>query len=370
MTPLRTTLALMLVTVGVLLAAGCAGPGGEAKSAGNATVFPTTVPVMQSPALSNNPTITPSTITKMPEFSQQPIALPKSFRPNNSLGSFEDSFIGSYDCAEGSETFETNFTLITGSGGRSNVKYTLVPVSYIGNLTEVPLSHDILNTTIEPDEFVAEPSHIYSSRFHVTISPNVTGESGTIGNAVYMRNPSYTFLLKVSVDGADQTDLADQVNVIKWCYIHSQTRNMQGSPSFENIPSEISMHAGERKEINLSFRNFGGGIRELQYKIPTGIKGLGFSFPLESDPNQLVPIPEGMNFSFDPPVIIGRNFQVYSDILVISTRPSTPSGVYHFPLEICYRNLDLSDTGSDHFPFSRDIYCPGSGSFQVTVESG
>ena len=326
------------------------------NSSGNATIYQTTVPAEQPASISTKPTITPA--TQLTEFSREPVALHKNFLPKNPIGSFEDSFIMSYDCTERAETYEINYTLITGSGGQSKIKYTLIPISYLGNFTEVPLSRDILNVTIEPGEFVAEPSHIYSSLFRVTIGPNVTGEYGTSGNSVYMRNPSYTFLLNVSVDDVNQTDLADSVNVIKWCYIHSQTRNMQGTPSFETMPSEIPIHAGESKEFNLSFRNFGGGVRELQYKVPGGIKGPGLSFPLESNPDQMIPIPVGMDLSFNPPVIIGKNFQIYSDTLVISTTPGTPPGIYYFPLEICYRNLDLSDTGSDHFPFSRENYCP------------
>jgi hypothetical protein len=357
MTRFRIMLALMLVILALLLAAGCtSGPAGISNISGNATIFPTTVLVEYPGSISIKPTFTPA--TKLQGFFQEPVALHKNFIPKNTIGSFEDSFIMSYDCTESPETYELNYTLITGSAGQTKIKYTLIPISYIGNPIEVPLSNDILNATIDPDEFIAESSQVYTSRFSMTLGPNVTGKFG---------NPSYTFLLNVSIDGVNQSDLSDQVNIIKWCNIHSQTRNMQGIPGFENMPKEISMHAGETIFFNLSFRNFGGGIREFQYKIPTGIKEPGFGFPLESNPDQNVPIPEGVSFSFNPPVIIGKNFQVYSDTLVISTRPNTPSGIYYFPLEICYRNLDLSDTGSDHFPFAREIYCPSSGSFQVTI---
>lgn len=306
-----------------------------------------------------------------PVFPVDPVPLSGSFRPSLPLSSFEDSFIGSYGCTEDSETYSTNFTLITGEGGPQRIKYTVVPVTYYNNLTEIPLSADIISAVIEPDEFIAEPSTVHTSRFTVTIGPNVTGESGNMGDgAVWMKNPSYSFLVKVSADGSDMPGLSDAVNVRKWCDMHSQTRDMQGIPSWELESHEIAIRAGEKKAVNLSLRNFGGGIRQIEFRVPARLKGPGFTFPLETEPGQLLPIPEGIGFAFAKPVMNGRNFQQDSNQLIISTNAETPPGSYRFPLELCYRDMDLENRSSQYYPFGEKLLCPGCGDFTLTIISG
>jgi hypothetical protein len=341
MTPLRTTLTLLFLVAAILLMAGCT--IGE-KSAGPE----------------------PKTVV----FPSDPIPLSGQFRPTDSLSSFEDSFIGSLDCTEEAETYSANFTLITGYQGPERIKYTLVPVEYAGTLKEVPPSPDIIRASIEPDEFTAEPSKIYTSRFSITIGPNVTGESWTTAQGVAMRNPSFTYRVKVSVNGSDDPGLGDGINIRKWCYLHSQTGDMQGMPSWELKPHDFVVRAGGKKESTITIRNFGGGIRELQLKVPGLLKGPGFDCLLDADPNQLLPMPEGMNISFVPPVFTGRNFHLDSNTMVISTTPGTPAGTYHFPLILCYRDMDLVNRNSSQLPFSEKLWCPSCGDFIVTVESG
>lgn len=345
---------LLLITAAVVLAAGCTGSSGNAPDNG------TPLRTAEFPDSQLNPV-----------FLISPAALSGSFRPSQPLSSFEDSFIGSMACSEEPENFSTNFTLITGSDGPKMVTYTLVPVSYYNELKELQPSPDILSARIEPEEFIAEPLTVYTSRFTVTIGPNVTGESGPAGtNVVYVKNPSFTYLVKVSVNGTEVPHLNDSVNIRKWCYLHSQTGDMQGIPSWVLASHEITLRAGERKEVSISLRNFGGGIRQVMFKAPAPLKSPGYDYPIDPGPEHLLPMPEGMSVTFAQPVMTERNFQLDSNALIISTTATTPPGIYHFPFTLCYRNLDPDNGRSSQYPFSDKWLCPGGGDFIVTIESG
>lgn len=298
-----------------------------------------------------------------------PIALPDKYRSPVFFGSFEDSFIGSYECSNGTESYMTNYTLFTGTGASRHIHYSLVPVDNMNNNNKVPLPSDILNASISPDDFSAQPGYIYTSRVLITVGPNVTGESHTNPDGSgWSRNPYFPFLLKVTIDGMDAADANDRLSVIKWCNLHSQTREMQASPGFVQTPqSDIVLRAGNSKEVNLSVRNFGGGIRELYLKIPSRINSSSWTFPLEADPGQMMPIPDGMTFSFDPPVITGNNFRLSNSTLVIGTGVHTPHGNYTFPLVLCYRNLNTYNTTSRYFPFDEISYCGTAAQFTVDI---
>lgn len=360
---LRTTLGLLLVLAAALLAAGCTGPAGYTPE-NNSQDWVTSRPLSGVTKLQQNS-------LPVPVFPVDPVPLSGSFRPPLPLSSFEDSFIGSYECTEDAGTYSTNFTLITGLGEPQTIKYSVVPVSYYSDLTEIPLSADILSVVIEPDEFVANPSTIYTSRFSVTIGPNVTGESGKAANGVsYVRNPSYSFLVKVSANGSEVPGLNDTVNVRKWCFFHSQTRDMQASPSWNLETHDITIRAGEERAVNVSLRNFGGGIREIEFKVPGLVRGPGYTCPLNAERDQLLPVPEGMEITFTEPVMIGRNFKQDANTMIISTMSGVSSGQYHFPIILCYRDMDLADRNSLYYPFSEKLWCTSCGDFIVTVESG
>jgi len=304
------------------------------------------------------------TPTLTSEFPVPPVALPARYYSGSIIGAFEDSFIGSYECSNGSESYGTNYTLFTGSGRSHSIHYTLVPVDNMDNLNEVPLPSDILNASITPDDFIAQPGYIYTSRVLITVGPDVTGESGS----GWSRNPYFPFLLKVTVDGADASGADDQITIIKWCTLHSQTRNMQASPGWIQTPqSDIVIKAGSRQEVNLSVRNFGGGIRELYFKIPARINGSSWTHPLDADPGQMLPVPEGMTFTFVPPVMTGNNFRLSNSTLVIGSDILTPPGSYTFPLVLCYRNLNQFNTTSPYFPFDGISSCPTAAQFTVDV---
>jgi hypothetical protein len=352
----------IVVILGILvLVAGCSHPADTSSGNGSATPAHANFSVPVTPE--NTLTPTPPSV-----FPSGPVILPPQYRSTEFMGSFENSFIESDECSNGSESFATNYTLFTASGDPRSIHYTLSAVDNTGNLAKVPLPSDILNASITPDDFVALPDHIYSSRVVITVGPNVTGESHTNpdGSGWY-HNPSFPFVLNVTVDGLDAPGADDQLTVTKVCYFTPQTREMQPSPDIEaNIP-DIILKPGDGQSANVTIRNFGGGIRELHFEIPARINGSNWTFPLEADPAQLMPIPEGMHFTLTPLYILGRNFRSYNDTLQIATTTATPPGNYTFPLVLCYRNLDPDNTTSLYFPFDGNSYCDTAAQFTVDI---
>ncbi|MFZ1896783.1 hypothetical protein [Methanoregula sp.] len=160
------------------------------------------------------------------------------------MGSFDDTFddtyIGSMDCSNGSETFETNYTYFSGAGSPRTVTYQLVPVSCVQSTDKTPLPAGILNATIEPDRFTAEPYHAYTSRVRITVGPNVTGSSGPN----FVQNPVYAFYLKVQGDGAPEPEANDWVEVVKICYIHPGL----GSMMWDRVLDHMEESEGTEKK--------------------------------------------------------------------------------------------------------------------------
>jgi hypothetical protein len=352
----------IIIVLGVLIiVAGCSTPANHTTEN---LRYPSGDDIYLPPSLAEN-NVTPTPLSVFPSI---PVILPSKYRSTEFMGSFEDSFIGSYECSNGSESYATNYTLFTASGGLRHIHYTLISVDNLENLTEVPLPSDILNVSILPDDFVALPDYIYRSRVQITVGPNVTGESHTNpdGSGWY-HNPHFPFLLNVTVDGRDLPDADDQLAVTKVCYITPQPWE-PSSPYIEKAPqSDIVMNLDEMQAVNFTARNFGGGIRELYFEIPARVNASGLSFPLEADPGQLMPIPEGMHFTLSPPDILGRNFRSYNDTLQITTSVITPPGNYSFPLVLCYRNLDPENITSPYFPFDASSYCDTAAQFNVDI---
>ena len=164
---------MIVVVLGVLiLVSGCSAPScflpenHSVPSAGDS--------LQQLPTTPDNRTPTPSSA-----FQSEPVVLPSKYRSPEFMGSFENSFIESYDCSNGSESYATNYTLFTASGGLRSIHYILSAVDNTENFTKLSLPPDILNASITPGDFVALPDHIYTSRVLVTVGPNVIGESHT-----------------------------------------------------------------------------------------------------------------------------------------------------------------------------------------------
>jgi hypothetical protein len=357
----RSPVVIIMLCI-VILAAGCTTP---ATNTTENLRYPSGDDIYIPPFIAgNNPTPSPGT-----EFPFPPKALPEKYWSDIPLGAFEDSFIGTYDCTNASETYGTNYTFFSNSGGTRHIHYQLIPVENMDTFSEVPLPSDILNASITPDDFVALPDYIYQSQVRITVGPNVTGEYHTNPDGSgWGRDPYFPFVLNVTVDGVDASGADDQLTVTKVCSFHSQTRNMQPMPEFYQTPqSDIILKPGEIQSVNITVRNFGGGIRELYVNVPALLNGTGFTFPLEADPGQLRPIPAGMTFNFNPPIMTGNNFRFSNGTLVIGSEAGTPKGNYTFPLVLCYRDLDTDNATSPYFPFDVNSYCDTATQFTVDI---
>jgi len=333
-----------------LILAGCAGHISQDN-----TTTPTPISFTQTP-------------TQAPIFPRNPIDLHGRLQVPVALGSFEESYIGTYQCTNETETYETNYLFVSGLNGSHRIHLELVPVDNEEDLNEIPMPKEVLNAGIAPGDFIAEPNHLYTIRAGVTVGPNVTGESHeTPGGGGWARNPYFPFLLRTFVDGAPAPDGNDRLTVIKWCHYFGQTREMQPEPSIDVGMNKVTMHPGEARGVNITFWNYGGGIRELGIRILGQLIAPGYwHFPLISD--DLKPFPKNMTVTFDPPISIGRNFRNDNVTMVVTTGQAMPAGQYDFPLELCYRILDTADPSAPHFPFSEHLICPTAGEFVVQVE--
>jgi hypothetical protein len=297
-----------------------------------------------------------------PQFPRPPVDLGGKLNSPVPFGSFEKSFVWTYNCTPESETYSTNYIFVSGSDGPHRVLLQLVPWN------ETPMYEDILNVHVEPVEFDVVPNHLYTVGVGVTVGPNVTGESMEYpGGGGWSHNPDFLFTLRVFVDGKPVPDADDKVTVIKWCKSLHQTWEMQNSPDFY-FPEghEILLHAGESKTVSVSIRNSGGGIREIHFESGGYLPSQSYGFPL--DPTTLIPLPTGMNVRFVPPVVIGSNFRTVNQTMTISTTPETPDGEYPLPLVLCYRGLDTTNRTSTYFPFAENAGCPMEGIFTVKVK--
>ena len=292
-----------------------------------------------------------------------PVNISGKTNASGPIGFFEDSFIGTYNCTPLSETYSTNYTFISGSDGPHRVRFQF----NLWNNSLMPES--ISDASIEPAELDVEPNHVYNVRAKVTVGPNVTGISQDFPGGGHMSwNPTFTFILHMFVDGKPAPDADDKLTVTKWCKSLRQTWEMQNSPSFGNPDGqEITMHAGESKTINITISTTGGGIREIHFESGGRLLSRSYGFPL--DPTTLIPLPDGMNVSFIPPVVIASNFKNVNQTLAISTSPDTPPGEYFLPLVLCYRNFDRNNRTSTYFSFVEHADCPTMGIFIVKVLS-
>lgn len=349
----------------LVLFAGCTTPGHN-----NATAEPSVAGVditPQTQAFGAKAVLTTNQSSEI--FTLPPVALPVKYQSSSTRGAFDESYIGSYACSNGIESYGTNYTLFSGNDSPHHIHYTLIPVDPANETRVMPLSSDVLIARIYPDDFITRPGYAYRSQINITLGPNITGESHTNPDGSgWSRDPYFPFLLKVTVDGNETPDADDHIAVTKICSFHSQTRSMQRMPGIESMPqSEIVLNVGEMQSIGIHARNYGGGLRELYFEIPARINGENWSFPLESNPDQVLPIPAGLAFSFDPTAMTGSNYRVSGTTLIIQTDSNITPGNYSFPLILCYRNLDLDNQSSMHFPFSDMPYCGTATSFTVDI---
>jgi len=355
---------LTILLVILLAATGCTGldtgsSHDNISSNGSLTAFNATSP---GGAASSNQTA----FAPQPLFPRTPADLKGKLLTATPFGSFEDSFIVSVNCTNESETYTTNYTFVSGTDGPHEVRLRLVPVNNMQDMKEIAMPERILNTEVEPAEFEVVPNHLYTIGVNITVGPDVVGYSHEFpggGGVVY--NPNFPFVLRVFVDGNPAPGADDQVTVFKICYFTPYSPN-RPSPAIEIPEPEITMRAGEMKAINLTIRNFGGGIREIQYEAGGRLENQSYSFPLTAEERK--PLPKGMNISISPASVTGLNFRSENQTLSISTTAGTPPGEYILPFVLCYRDLDLTDPASPDFPFSNQTICATMGTITVKVD--
>jgi hypothetical protein len=345
----RTACIIGLITLFLILA-GCTSPESQNNTAASTPVTPAQTPVPP------------------PVFPKNPIDLHGRLQVPGPVGSFEESYIGTSNCTNDTETFETNYEFVSGSDGSHLIRLQLVPIENWGEMKEIQMPEEIQNASIVPAEFIAEPNHLYTVGVRIMFGPNVTGESyESPSGEGWAKNPYFTFLLRAYVDGVRAPEADDRISVTKWCYYYDETREMLRGPSVDYGENEVTMSPSDKRAVNLSFWSSNEGIEELRIRIPGQlINRTYWNFPITSD--ELKPFPQNMTITFNPPVTIGRNFQRDNVTMVVTTGPLTPAGEYSFPLELCYRTLDPSDPSAPHFPFSEQELCPTAGEFTVSVE--
>jgi hypothetical protein len=345
-------LVLIAVTIIILLVAGCitGTPQGQ-----NLTPLP--IPPGNSIAV---------TETIPAHFPVSPLTLPEQDQFAAVMGSFDDTYIGSMDCSNGSETFETNYTYFSGAGSPLTVTYQLVPVTSVQNTDEGPLPAGILNASVEPDRFTAEPYHLYTSRVRVTVGPNVVGYSGPN----FSENPSFSFYLKVEGNGEPEPGANDWVDVVKVCYLNpGMGVLMWTDPRFSlgNLGG-ISLSPGESVSVPVAIQDSGGGIREEYFRIG-GMRNEPYdSFPFTDQ--DLRSNLTGVQVSVTPARVIGRSFTSYNVTFTVTAAPDVPTGTYHFPLELCYRNLASPDSRTGQDPFENQSACDTGTDLPVTIAWG
>jgi len=331
--------------------------------AGCVTNSPPGQNLTQFPLPSANGTGVTATETIDAHFLTPPHDLPQQEQFAAVMGSFDDTYIGSMDCSNGSETFETNYTYFSGAGSPLTVTYHLVPVNYVQSTGETPLPAGILNATIEPDRFTAEPYHAYTSRVRITVGPNVTGFS----SQNFIQNPAFPFYLKVQGNGEPEPGANDWVEVVKVCYFSPGLGSMMWSDprfSFGNT-QDISLRPGGSTSVPLTISDSGGGLREEYFRIGGVLTDMNYSFPFPEE--EFRPNPTGLQFSLDPPQVIGRSFTSYNLTLTITVPQDITPGTYHFPLELCYRDLASPDNGSGQDPFENRSSCDTGTVFPVNI---
>jgi hypothetical protein len=324
----------------ILLTAGCTSPISQ-----NTTIPSTPVTIEQTPALP-------------PVFPRNPIDLQGKVQVHGPLGSFEESYIGQIMyCTNEAETYGTRYDFISGSSGPSRVRFQLVPVISEWDLNETPMPKEILDTVITPDDFIAQPGHLYTIWVAVTVGPNATNEHiNYYGGGVDWNNVYYAFRLRAFVDGVLAPEANDALVVFKECSPTPGGPPGDGGShpgSYLSLDENgIMMLPGEERDVNLTLRNRDGGIRELSLKVD------GLTLPSFF---------ENMTVSFDPPVTVAHNFWDDHVTMHVTTRPQMPAGEYSIPLRLCLRSLDPSNPNGTHFPFTEAAWCP-SADFSVRIK--
>ena len=92
------------------------------------------------------------------------------------------------------------------------------------------------------------------------------------------------------------------------------------------------------------------------------------SFPYTEE--DLSPNLTGIDVTISPAQIIGRSFTTYNQTLTVTAAPDVPPGTYHFPLELCYRNLASPDTRTGQDLFENQSSCDTGTDLPITITRG
>jgi hypothetical protein len=127
----------------------------------------------------------------------------------------------------------------------------------------------------------------------------------------------------------------------------------RGTPDIDLGATKVTLGWGQNRNVNFTIHNADGWIRQYSVKIsgvPIPDQGLNSS--------SLSGAPPGMVIGIEKPILTTEEFRDYSNSVKISITTATPSGRnFTFPMEICYRNLDLTDNTSPVFPYSAHLQC-------------
>ena len=212
---------LLLLILGILVAlTGCMAPG---TGSSQDNISPTVYQITNAPLVSPSAT-SPNQAVSIPglQFPREPADLNGTLLTPVPFGSFEESFIGTDQCSNASETYTANYDLVSGTDGPHKVRLQLVPVDNMQDRKEIPLPESIISTQIEPAEFDVLPNHLYTVGINITVGPNVTGTSFEFpGGGGMITNPDFPFILHVFIDGEPAPGADDQVSVLKLMLLHT-----------------------------------------------------------------------------------------------------------------------------------------------------
>jgi hypothetical protein len=311
-----------------------------------------------------------------PHFPSQSVAIPEKYWFNQTIGYFPNNYIVDYECSANNTTFKTDYILITGSDGPNTVRFSLDPLEQkqeIFNGIPLPvnnISQDIVNSGIEPEEFTAEPNHLYITHIVITTRPNLQGYDVDVGQGVALIDPVWSFLVNVSIDGKSLTKSHNVLTIGKYCHFSPGgglfgLGQMRDSPSVGINQSSIILGSGQTRDVLIIMQNYNGPVRRFDFRIDGSNRSI---ISTKTDRGDLLkPSPTGMTFSLQSPYLIEENFQDYSNLLKVTVNTDTPPGDYEIPLEVCYRDIDVRDSSSQYFPFSSNESCPFSTTMKIHV---
>jgi hypothetical protein len=349
---------LVTVLVSLLLMAGCAMHSGQQ------------IPANPDGSMNlSNPTgesgITRNTTPVLPALAVINITIvPERHLPSAPVTSFAADYVLS-ECDEGNTTFNMSFTLISGLDGPHHIQYELIP---LGNTASLQ-NDGAITASINPSDFIAQPGTVYVSSITVSVGPNQTGEKRYYGDYESWSNPIFFYSVNVTSDGKEMPELNRTLHLGKYCHYFPGGglfgRQLHSIPFLFTDSNPITVHHDIPQSKNITIGTYNGGIRELSFIINGPVIRNYTGQPILW---RTQPVPPGMSIMVNPPSFIAVNSETYTTRLTISVNDSTPVGDYEFPLDLCYRDVNPSETTSEYYPFSQNLSCSDSLQLAVAVK--